>query len=510
MSAPAALPLAELNGLAPPAILAALAARHPGRIAILSSFGTESAVLLHMASLVDRDLPILFLDTERHFPETLAHRDTLAARLGLTGLRDLRPDPAEVSLEDPLGGLWSFAPDDCCALRKVRPLDRALAEFDVLVDGRKRHHGEDRSALAILREEGGRWRASPLAAWNAAEIEDYRRRHELPAHPLAAHGYASVGCATCTSPVAAGEGPRAGRWRGTAKTECGIHRPTPTPPQPAPAKKLPMTPHLRAMDDLDELEADSLFILREAYSRVRPLALLWSLGKDSNVLIWLARKAFLGRVPFPVMHLDTGLEFPEAYAFRDRYAQEWGLDLIADPCPPLEATDPTLPPASRVAARKTEGLRAAIQRYGLSGLIAGIRRDEQATRAKERVVSPRAEDGNWEFRDQPPEFWDLYNLDRPPGAHVRIHPLLRWTELDVWRYIARENIPVCELYFARNGRRFRSLGEIGITHPVVSDAADIPAILAELRVTTEPERGGRSMDNETEDAFERLRVGGYL
>ncbi|WP_421996163.1 sulfate adenylyltransferase subunit CysD [Roseococcus sp.] len=264
------------------------------------------------------------------------------------------------------------------------------------------------------------------------------------------------------------------------------------------------------MDDLDQLEADSLFILREAYSRVRPLALLWSLGKDSNVLIWLARKAFLGRVPFPVMHLDTGLEFPEAYAFRERYAVEWGLELISDPCPPLEATDPTLPPASRVAARKTEGLRAAVQRYGLNGVIAGIRRDEQATRAKERIVSPRAEDGNWEFRDQPPEFWDLYNLDKPPGSHVRIHPLLRWTELDVWRYIARENIPVCDLYFAREGRRFRSLGEIGITQPISSLAADIPAILAELRATTEPERAGRSMDNETEDAFERLRVGGYL
>ncbi|WP_431285971.1 sulfate adenylyltransferase subunit CysD [Humitalea sp. 24SJ18S-53] len=264
------------------------------------------------------------------------------------------------------------------------------------------------------------------------------------------------------------------------------------------------------MDDLDQLEADSLYILREAYSRVRPLALLWSLGKDSNVLIWLARKAFLGRVPFPVMHLDTGLEFPEAYAFRDRYAAEWGLDLIADACPPLEATDPTLMPSSRVAARKTEGLRAALLRYGLNGVIAGIRRDEQATRAKERIVSPRADDGAWDFRDQPPEFWDLYNLDRPPGSHVRIHPLLRWTELDVWRYIAREEIPVCELYFARGGQRYRSLGEVGITHPIASDAADITAILAELRATTDPERAGRSMDHESEDAFERLRVGGYL
>ncbi|MBY0338457.1 MAG: sulfate adenylyltransferase subunit CysD [Acetobacteraceae bacterium] len=264
------------------------------------------------------------------------------------------------------------------------------------------------------------------------------------------------------------------------------------------------------MDDLDRLEAESIFILREAQSRVRPLALLWSLGKDSNVLIWLARKAFLGRLPFPVMHLDTGLEFPEAYAFRDRYVREWDLDLIADPCPPLEPTDPTLPPASRIAARKTEGLREAVARHNLAGVIAGIRRDEQATRAKERFVSPRGEDGAWDVRDQPPEFWDLYNLERPAGSHLRIHPLLSWSELDVWRYIQREGIPVCELYFAKAGKRFRSLGEIGITQPVASQAADIPAILAELRATREPERAGRTMDHETEDAFERLRVGGYL
>ncbi len=264
------------------------------------------------------------------------------------------------------------------------------------------------------------------------------------------------------------------------------------------------------MDDLDRLEAESVYILREAYSRIRPLAMLWSLGKDSNVLIWLARKAFLGRLPFPVAHLDTGLEFPEVYAFRDRYAAEWGLDLIADPCPPIEATDPGLPPASRLAARKTEGLKQAVARHGFNGLIAGIRRDEQATRAKERVFSPRGEDNNWDFRDQPAEFWDHFNLDFPPGAHIRVHPLLRWTELDVWRYIAREDIPIVPLYFAKGGRRYRSLGEIGITFPIASEAADVPSIIAELRRTTTAERDGRAMDHESEDAFERLRVGGYL
>ncbi len=264
------------------------------------------------------------------------------------------------------------------------------------------------------------------------------------------------------------------------------------------------------MDDLDSLEAESIYILREAFSRLRPLAMLWSLGKDSNVMIWLAKKAFLGRVPFPVVHLDTGLEFPEVYAFRERYAKEWELELIADACPPIEDVDPTLPPASRLAARKTHGLRQAIARYGYQGLIAGIRRDEQATRAKERVFSPRGEDNAWDFRDQPPEFWDLFHLDFPPGTHVRVHPLLHWTELDVWRYIAREEIPVCPLYFAREGKRFRSLGEIGITFPIDSEAADIPSVIAELRGTHSAERSGRAMDHEGEDAFERLRVGGYM
>jgi sulfate adenylyltransferase subunit 2 len=264
------------------------------------------------------------------------------------------------------------------------------------------------------------------------------------------------------------------------------------------------------MDDLDRLEADSIHILREAYASLRPLVMLWSLGKDSNAMIWLARKAFLGEVPFPVAHLDTGLEFPETYAFRERYAKEWGLKLIDDACPPIEEVDPNLPPNSRLAARKSLGLRQALTRHGFKGVIAGIRRDEQATRAKERVFSPRGANGAWDFRDQPPEFWDSYHPAPPPDGHVRVHPLLRWTELDVWRYIQRESIPVVPLYFAKNGKRYRSLGEIGITFPIDSDAADIPSILAELAATRAPERAGRAMDHDSEDAFERLRAAGYM
>lgn len=264
------------------------------------------------------------------------------------------------------------------------------------------------------------------------------------------------------------------------------------------------------MTDLDQLESQSVFILREAYRRLRPLALLWSLGKDSNVLLWLCRKAFLGRVPFPVLHVDTGKKFPEMYAFREQYARAWNLDLVIGACPPVEAVDPSLPPAARSAARKTAGLAALIDTHRLAGVIAGIRRDEQATRAKERVFSPRGAGHRWDVRNQPPEFWDQFAAPFEQDAHVRVHPLLAWREIDVWRYIEREGIPVVGLYFSREGKRYRSLGDQDITTPIDSPAASVAEIIAELRATRAPERAGRAMDHESEDAFERLRVAGYL
>ncbi len=264
------------------------------------------------------------------------------------------------------------------------------------------------------------------------------------------------------------------------------------------------------MDHLDQLESQSVYIFREAFARIDRLAMLWSLGKDSNVMVWLTKKAFYGRVPFPVMHIDTHMKFPEMYAFRDRYADEWKLNFIREECPPVEATDPSLPPAARSAARKTLGLRDAIAKHKFNGIIAGIRRDEESVRAKERYFSPRGDTGAWDFRDQPPEFWDHFNTNLPPGSHLRVHPLLHWTELDIWRYIEREKIPVVELYFAKNGKRYRSLGDKDITFPIVSNASTIHEIIEELETTTAPERAGRAMDRETEDAFERLRAAGYM
>ncbi len=262
--------------------------------------------------------------------------------------------------------------------------------------------------------------------------------------------------------------------------------------------------------NLEELEAQSIYILREARRCVEPLAMLWSIGKDSTALLWLARKAFFGSVPFPVVQLDTEMELPEVYAFRDRITREWNLDLRIEMCPPEASVDQTLPPASRAAARKTGGLKHLIEEGGYRGVLVGIRRDEQATRAKERVFSPRSFVGDWDVRNQPSEFWNHYATDVAEGTHLRIHPLLHWTELDIWRYHQRENIPFCSLYFSRDGRRYRSLGEKNITVPIASDASTIEEIVAELEATRAPERAGRLMDNEQEDAFERLRSSGYM
>ncbi len=270
------------------------------------------------------------------------------------------------------------------------------------------------------------------------------------------------------------------------------------------AKGSPMDEELRL------LEAGTIFILREAHRRIAPLGMLWSVGKDSTALLWMARKAFLGTLPFPVALLDTGMEFPEVYQFRDKIVAEWGLSYVNHECPPQEYVDQTLPPAARTAMRKTEGLKTLAAELGWKGVILGIRRDEQATRAKERVFSPRNRDGSWNYKDQPAEFLRYFTTQVPDGAHLRIHPLLAWTELDVWRYIRAEKIPFCSLYLSDGERRFRSLGERNITLPVESTARDLDEVIAELEATHAPERAGRTMDFETEDAFERLRTGGYM
>lgn len=213
----------RLAGLSAPARLSAAANAFPRRLAIVSSFGAEAAVLLHMVAQVDRSLPVIFLDTHRHFFQTDQYRRDLTQFLGLTGVRVIAPDPAEAAGQDPNADLWQRDPDACCALRKVRPLAGALAGFDAWVSGRKRYQGGSRAALPVVEAEAARVKFNPLADWDKAAIDAYFAAHDLPRHPLVAQGFPSIGCHPCTAAVDPGGDPRDGRWSGRGKTECGIH-----------------------------------------------------------------------------------------------------------------------------------------------------------------------------------------------------------------------------------------------------------------------------------------------
>lgn len=194
-----------------------------GRVAVVSSFGTESAVLLDLVAQADPRTPVLFVDTLKMFPETLAYRDTLAARLGLTDLRTQQPDADVLAAKDDKGLRWSYDPDGCCEIRKVAPLAHALEGFDVWISGRKGFQAKTRANLPLFEIEDGRLKINPLSGWVKADLDAHFAERDLPRHPLEAEGYLSIGCAPCTSVVKPGEDPRAGRWRGWDKVECGIH-----------------------------------------------------------------------------------------------------------------------------------------------------------------------------------------------------------------------------------------------------------------------------------------------
>jgi len=195
----------------------------PGRIALVSSFGADSVVLLHMVAQVDPATPVVFVDTGQHFEETLSYRDALVARFGLTNLVLAEPDANVTAAEDPEKFLFQSDPDRCCDIRKVQPLARALDDYDAWITGRKSHQSATRSRVPLFEAEGERVKVNPLVGWSANDLLDYIRAADLPPHPLVAKGFPSIGCLPCTSRVAPGEDPRAGRWRGRSKTECGIH-----------------------------------------------------------------------------------------------------------------------------------------------------------------------------------------------------------------------------------------------------------------------------------------------
>lgn len=267
------------------------------------------------------------------------------------------------------------------------------------------------------------------------------------------------------------------------------------------------------MDHLTALENKSIFIIREAYYRFRNIAMLWSIGKDSSTLLWLVRKAFFGKIPFPVIHIDTNYKFSEIYKFRDKYAKEWGLNLIIGRNEEQIKNGMGPKKGSKLDCcneLKTNALKTTILKYGFKALLLGIRRDEHGIRAKERVFSPRDENFKWNYEDQPAELWDQYKSTVSEDNHFRIHPILHMTELDVWNYIKRENIPMIDLYFSRNGERYRSIGCKTCCSPIESTASNIEEVIKEIETSHTSERAGRAQDKEDAYTMQKLRSLGYM
>jgi sulfate adenylyltransferase subunit 2 len=293
---------------------------------------------------------------------------------------------------------------------------------------------------------------------------------------------------------------------------------------------------------LQRLEAESLHILREVVAeRERPV-MLYSVGKDSAVMLHLAAKAFFpSRPPFPLLHVDTTWKFQAMYEMRERMAKELGFDLIVHKNPDAEARgiNPFDHGALHTDLWKTEGLKQALDKHGFDAAFGGARRDEEKSRAKERIVSLRSAHHGWDPKAQRPELWKLYNTRLGPGESLRVFPLSNWTELDIWQYIHLENIPIVPLYFAamrpvveREGTlimvdddrmrfrpgetpmmkrvRFRTLGCYPLTGAVESEADTLPAIIQEMLLTTTSERQGRAIDHDAGASMEKKKREGYF
>ncbi|HCD26102.1 MAG TPA: sulfate adenylyltransferase subunit CysD [Gammaproteobacteria bacterium] len=297
------------------------------------------------------------------------------------------------------------------------------------------------------------------------------------------------------------------------------------------------------LSHLDRLEAESIHIMREVMAYAENPVMLYSIGKDSAVMLHLARKAFYpGVPPFPLLHVDTRWKFQEMYRFRDRMAKESGMNLIVHVNP--NGVKQNINPFDHGSAlhtdiMKTEGLKQALDEHRFDVAFGGARRDEEKSRAKERVFSFRTDKHRWDPKNQRPELWNLYNGSKRPGESVRVFPISNWTELDIWQYIYRENIPIVPLYFAaerpivdRDGMlimvdddrmqilpgesietrrvRFRTLGCYPLTGAIDSAADDLPAILLELLESKTSERQGRAIDSDSAASMEKKKQEGYF
>ena len=514
----------------------AVAASPP--VALATSLGVEDQALTHMIAEAELDIPIFTLDTGRLYPETYDLIDRTCKRYGLK-IAVYFPDAREVEEMVARDGVNLFRDSEfqrhlCCETRKVKPLRRAQSELDAWVCGLRSGQGATREKVEAV-EWDGNADSSSSTRWPSGTRRACGTTSARTTSP-------TTRCTTRASPASAARRARA-RWR-RARTGAPVAGGGRAPSTASAAcitgrSAGPTVTGTAPMNQLDTLEAKSVHILREAYRSLGNVCMLWSIGKDSTVLLHLARKAFFGHVPIPLVHIDTAYKMPEMIEYRDRLALEWHLNLVVGQNRKALEEKATFPDGNCDRIQCCRNLKTMALKHTLdgewprlrmdhtlgrlvededhspyTGVIVGVRADEEGSRSKERYFSPRDVENDWNVDDQPPELWRYFKTDFEPGTHVRVHPLLDWTELNVWEYIERESIPVTSLYFDDGtGTRCRSLGCWPCTTPVQSEAKNVADIIEELRTgkfSNIAERSGRAQDKDDGGGLESLRRGGYM
>ena len=517
------------------------AAQYEGNLVFATSFGAEDQVLTHMISHLGLNIPLATLDTGRLFPETY---ELWARTEEIYGIRIIPYFPVAEEVENMIldKGVNLFRNSmeyrhECCNIRKLRPLERLLAGKKAWICGLRSTQSITRKGLHITEndEANGIIKINPLANWSEEDVWNYIRAYGVPYNPLHDAGFPSIGCACCTRSVKRTEDVRDGRWWWEKKEhrECGLHR----------KPKTYKMNSIYRLSQLKQLEAESIHIFRDAISQFENPVLLYSIGKDSSVLVHLAKKAFYpGRLPFKLLHIDSTFKFREMIEFRDRFVQENDLDLIVHSNQEgiAAGVNPfTYGSRKYTDIMKTQALIQALTAGKYDAVFGGARRDEEKSRAKERIFSFRDKFNQWDPKNQRPELWNIYNGRINPGESVRIFPLSNWTELDIWQYIRLEKIQVVDLYFSkprpiveRDGSlimaddnrlplkpgetpqmrtvRFRTLGCYPLTGAIESTARTVEEIVAEMLETRLSERSSRIIDHDGDASMEQKKREGYF